>query len=91
MLALQELDRFQDRSGRVDQALVAAAAMDARDWRYATAGPGLARVLGSEVGQGGPSHGIALLTRRPVLDWRVRRLAPAPLRLPLRVAGRAWS
>jgi endonuclease/exonuclease/phosphatase family metal-dependent hydrolase len=88
VLALQELDRFQDRSGQVDQALVAAAAMDARDWRYATAGAGLRVYSGSEAGQGGPSHGIALLTRRPVLDWRVRRFAAAPQRLPLRVAGR---
>lgn len=37
VLALQELDRFQPRSGDVDQAAVAAAAMDATDWRYASA------------------------------------------------------
>ena len=84
VLALQELDRFQDRSGQVDQALVAAAAMDARDWRYATAGAGLRVYSGSEAGQGGPSHGIALLTRRPVLDWR------GACRCEWR-AGRAWS
>ena len=88
VLALQELDRFLDRSGRIDQALVAAAAMGARDWRYATAGPAVRVYSASEAGDGGASQGIALLTRRPVLDWRVRRLAPAPLPLPLRVAGR---
>ncbi|WP_326571754.1 hypothetical protein OIE69_10850 [Actinacidiphila glaucinigra] len=37
VLALQELDRFQERSGRVDQAATAAAASGARDWRYASA------------------------------------------------------
>lgn len=37
VLALQELDRFQERSGRVDQAAAAAAASGARDWRYASA------------------------------------------------------
>jgi endonuclease/exonuclease/phosphatase family metal-dependent hydrolase len=95
VLALQELDRFEDRSGRIDQALVAAEALGARDWRYAAAergpGPGVSMYSAGEAGQagqGGPSRGIALLTRRPVLDWRVRRLAPARLPMPLRVAGR---
>lgn len=37
VLALQELDRYQQRSGEVDQAAVAAAAMRATDWRYASA------------------------------------------------------
>ncbi|HWG23901.1 endonuclease/exonuclease/phosphatase family protein [Actinospica sp.] len=37
VLALQELDRFQERSGEVDQASVAATAMSATDWRYASA------------------------------------------------------
>lgn len=37
VLALQELDRFQERSGRVDQAAAAATASGARDWRYASA------------------------------------------------------
>ncbi|WP_406270696.1 endonuclease/exonuclease/phosphatase family protein [Actinacidiphila glaucinigra] len=40
VLALQELDRFQVRSGRVDQAAAAAAASGARDWRYASAAHG---------------------------------------------------
>ncbi|MGW3244643.1 endonuclease/exonuclease/phosphatase family protein [Streptomyces sp. NPDC001070] len=106
VLALQELDRFQERSGREDQAAVAAAAAGAREWRYASAvhgrlvpGTGWVhdpaerglRVYGPEeaaAGAGGPSHGIALLTRLPVRQWRARRLPPAPLGLPLRVAGR---
>jgi endonuclease/exonuclease/phosphatase family metal-dependent hydrolase len=106
VLALQELDRLQERSGRVDQALVAAEALGAKDWRYAAAlhgrsvpgqgwaldpaEPGL-RVYGPQeaaVGSDIPSHGIALLTRLRVLCWRARRLVPAPLGLPLRVAGR---
>ena len=37
VLALQELDRFQPRSGDLDQAALAASAMGAADWRYATA------------------------------------------------------
>ncbi|MDH6697804.1 endonuclease/exonuclease/phosphatase family protein [Streptomyces sp. MAA16] len=108
LLALQEVDRYQDRSGLVDQAAVAAAAMDAVDWRYASAVhgrtvPGRGWVPDPEVpgarlygpgdvaGAAGaaPSLGIALLSRRPVRAWRVLRLAPAPVPLPLRVAGRA--
>ncbi|MCX4783626.1 endonuclease/exonuclease/phosphatase family protein [Streptomyces sp. NBC_01264] len=37
VLVLQEVDRFQERSGRVDQAAAAAAGMGAGDWRYASA------------------------------------------------------
>lgn len=105
ILALQELDRFQQRSGDVDQARLAAEAMGATDWRYASAlhgravpgvgwvrdqrEPGL-RVYGPQDAAlpNCPSHGIALLTRLPVLAWRARRLAPAPTGLPLRVVGR---
>lgn len=105
VVALQELDRLQERSGGVDQAAVAADAMGARDWRYATAlhcrsvpgrgwvrdpaEPGM-RVYGPEARQPQvPSHGLALLSRLPVRAWRALRLPPAPLALPLRVAGRA--
>lgn len=37
VLALQEVDRFQERSGHTDQAAVAARALRARDWRFAAA------------------------------------------------------
>ncbi|MER8183607.1 endonuclease/exonuclease/phosphatase family protein [Kitasatospora sp. NPDC094015] len=37
VLALQEVDRHQDRSGLVDQSAVAAKAMGAADWRFAAA------------------------------------------------------
>lgn len=106
VLALQEVDRLQERSGYVDQAHVAAVAAGAREWRYASAVhgravPGKGWVLDpSEPGlrvhgpqdasaQGDvPSHGIALLSRLPVREWRARRFAPAPLAMPLRVPGR---
>ena len=106
VLALQELDRYQLRSGDVDQAEIAAKAMGAADWRYVSALHGRAvpdvgwvrdrsapelRVYGP---QDAPmptmisSHGTALLSRRPVLHWRARRLAAAPAVLPLAVVGR---
>ncbi|MFD0329028.1 endonuclease/exonuclease/phosphatase family protein [Streptacidiphilus monticola] len=37
VLALQEVDRYQPRSGRVDQAAVAAKALGATDYRFAAA------------------------------------------------------
>ncbi len=107
VLALQELDRHQERSGRLDQARAVAEATGAADWRYASAfhararpgrrwepdrsEPGL-RVYGPPgTGHDGevPSHGIALLSRLPVLEWRARRFAAPPVALPLPVAGRA--
>lgn len=105
VLALQELDRFQERSGRVDQAAAAAAASGARDWRYASAVhgrsvpgtgwvpdpavPGM-RVYGpkdADRGEGPPSHGIALVTRLPVREWRARRLSPSPVGMPCGCPG----
>ncbi|WP_259464549.1 endonuclease/exonuclease/phosphatase family protein [Streptomyces sp. TLI_171] len=107
VLALQELDRFQPRSGRVDQARALAEALEVADWRYGSAlharsvpgrtwevdrsEPGL-RVYGPPgVGHDGesPSHGVALLSRLPVLEWRARRFTAPPVALPLRTAGRA--
>jgi endonuclease/exonuclease/phosphatase family metal-dependent hydrolase len=104
VLALQEVDRLQDRSGRADQALVAARAMGALAWRYAAAVHGQARpgtgweLDPSEPGlrvysarsaeDGAGSHGVALLSRLPVINWRARRLPPAPASLPLVVPGR---
>ncbi|MFD8424109.1 endonuclease/exonuclease/phosphatase family protein [Streptomyces sp. NPDC059466] len=106
VLALQEVDRFQERSGRVDQARAVALAAGLHEWRFGTALHGRAsgdrgwdldpaepgpRMYGpgdTETDAAGPSHGLALLTRLPVRDWRVRRLAAAPVGLPLRVPGR---
>ncbi|MEU3563483.1 endonuclease/exonuclease/phosphatase family protein [Kitasatospora sp. NPDC006786] len=107
VVALQELDRFQERSGRVDQARAVAEATGAADWRYASAfharalpgrtwvrdrsEPGL-RVYGPPgAGHDGevPSHGIALLSRLPVLGWRARRFGAPPLAVPLRLPGQA--
>jgi endonuclease/exonuclease/phosphatase family metal-dependent hydrolase len=87
ILALQEVDRHTDRSGRADQALAAATAMGAADWRFASAGPGLTVCSAREAGQGGSSQGIALLTRLPVLDWRAMRMAPAWLPVPVKAVG----
>ena len=94
LVALQEVDRSQDRSGCVDQASVVAEALGARWWRFV---PALEGTPGgawspSSVDDGstltGPAYGIALLSRHPVRSWQVRRFGPAPVGMPLHVAGR---
>src|SRR5690606_39037070 len=74
ILALPEVDRYQPRSGFVDQARLCADAMGATDYRYlpTVAGwmsaPGLRwRAHGDERL---PAYGIALATRLPVRAWR---------------------
>ncbi|MEU6275161.1 endonuclease/exonuclease/phosphatase family protein [Streptomyces populi] len=111
VVALQEVDRLQERSGGVDQASAAAVGSGARYWRYASAFHGTAKADGGWIpapsepglrvygpreagtgeggsGEGVPSHGVALLSRLPVRHWRARRLAPAPVPMPLRTPGR---
>lgn len=76
VLALQEVDRNQRRSGRVDLAEVAARAMGAVDHRFV---PTIDRR-----GAGGRAqYGVALLSRFPVHEWRVLPLAVRPWWRPL--------
>jgi endonuclease/exonuclease/phosphatase family metal-dependent hydrolase len=91
VLSLQEVDRGQPRSHKADQAAIAAAALDSPWWRYAPAFSGTpsrpwspADPLADEPG---PSSGIALISRLPVLAWYARRFGAAPLPVPLTVAG----
>ena len=88
VLALQEVDRHQPRSGGADQVAVAAAAMGAVAVRFVP----LVRGTPGEPGwqptppdpdEGEPTYGIALLSRRPVRSWRVLRLGRARGRYPV--------
>lgn len=81
ILALQEVDRFQPRSGFADQARICAEAMDAVEHRYVPtvagwmSAPGLRwRARGRERY---PAYGIALASRFPVRAWRRWRLPMA--------------
>ncbi len=97
VLALQEVDAGQPRSGGTDQAAVVAAAFGALDWRAAAtltgtpspfrgtwtaADPQALRGPGGTVAE--PAYGIALLSRRPVRGWAVLGLGTGRARLPLR-------
>ena len=93
VVGLQEVDRHQDRSGGADQAAAVADALGARWWRFVpavdgTPGAGWTPSTADDGdGVDGPSYGVALVSRFPVLSWRVRRFGPAPFGLPLMVPG----
>ena len=93
VVGLQEVDRLQERSGGVDQTGVVAAALGARWSRFVPAVDGTpgaswtASALDDGDDSTGPSYGVGLVSRLPVLSWRVRRFGPAPFGLPLLVPG----
>jgi endonuclease/exonuclease/phosphatase family metal-dependent hydrolase len=94
ILGLQEVDRQQDRSGRVDQTALVAAALGAAHWRFVPSLHGTPGVAGWAAATGedgrfphGPSYGIGLVSRWPVRTWRVLRFPPAPFALPLLAPG----
>jgi endonuclease/exonuclease/phosphatase family metal-dependent hydrolase len=88
VLALQEVDRGQDRSHRTDQTEVAAVACGAVAAHFTAAlagslGTGVRRADGTEADDA-PAHGIAVVSRHPVSAWREIRLPPVPVPLPVR-------
>lgn len=102
VVALQEVDRFQPRSGGADQADVVATALGGAAFRYlglvhGTPGepgwlpaPDDHPASGHDIDDGtaDPTYGIALVTTRPVRSWHVLRLAPARGRYPIPVPSR---
>lgn len=85
VVALQEVDKGQSRSGRVDQAAVAAAALGLPWYRFAAAFAGQVhglrrRPVPAHVPDGA-GYGVALLSRWPVRSWHVRPLRPGPVRV----------
>ncbi|BFU44628.1 endonuclease/exonuclease/phosphatase family protein [Krasilnikovia sp. MM14-A1004] len=91
VLGLQEVDRDQPRSDRLDLTAVAADALGARAHRFAAtiAGtPGQAwQPWHTDLGDTGPQYGIALVSRYPVRHWQLTRLPAAPVRAPVWVPG----
>jgi endonuclease/exonuclease/phosphatase family metal-dependent hydrolase len=92
ILALQEVDRDQPRSGGADLTAVAAEAMGAVDHRFVAAlagtpGATWAAATGEEQ-PGSAAYGVALLSRYPVRAWRRMPLPALRTPVPLRVASR---
>lgn len=91
VLALQEVDLEQDRSGRSDLTAVAAEAMGAVAHRFVAAisgtpGATWMAATGSEQ-PGTAAYGIALLSRFPATNWQVVRLPRIPTRFPMYLPG----
>ncbi len=91
VLALQEVDRDQERSDRVDLTAVAAEAMGASHQvfapaLYGTPGHRWTRARGGD-DPGGPAYGCALLSRLPLTEIDVVRMPAAPVVVPLFVPG----
>lgn len=91
VLALQEVDRNQQRSGHADLTAVAAEAMGAPYHRFVAAlsgSPGATwtAATGSEQPEDA-AYGIALLSRHEVTGWEVVRLPVLPTRVPVRFGG----
>lgn len=91
ILALQEVDLEQQRSGRADLTAVAAEAMGAVAHRFvaAIAGtPGATWMAATgEEQPGTAAYGIALLSRFPATSWQVVRLPRIPVRFPMYLPG----
>ncbi|MFD6564092.1 endonuclease/exonuclease/phosphatase family protein [Micromonospora profundi] len=92
VLALQEVDRDQSRSGHLDLTAIAARALDAPHHRFAAAvvgtpGEQFRPLRHDDDGHGEPCYGIGLISRHPVRSWHVTRLKPAPVRSPVYVPG----
>ncbi len=91
VLALQEVDRYQARSAYADLTALAAEALGAPEQQFAAAlygTPGETWTAANVDEQpDSAAYGIALISRFPVRSWRVIRLAPAPVKVPMSVSG----
>ncbi|MEZ0448360.1 endonuclease/exonuclease/phosphatase family protein [Cellulomonas sp. ICMP 17802] len=93
VLALQEVDRDQPRSHGADLTAVAAEAMGAPEHRFAAVlhgEPGLWTAATGDAQPATASYGIALLSRFPVVEWRVLALPTLRTRAPVRWPGNRW-
>ncbi|WP_083410225.1 endonuclease/exonuclease/phosphatase family protein [Mycolicibacterium rutilum] len=91
ILALQEVDLDQPRSGMADLTAVAAEAMGAVSHRFVAAisgTPGATWMAATGHEQPGTAaYGIALLSRYPAESWQVVRLPRIPVRFPMYLPG----
>jgi endonuclease/exonuclease/phosphatase family metal-dependent hydrolase len=92
VLALQEVDRDQSRSGNLDLTAIAARALHAPEHHFAAAvvgtpGEQFRPLTHDDDGHGEPLYGVGLVSRYPVRSWQVTRLRPAPVRSPVYVPG----
>ena len=87
VLGLQEVDRAQPRSGLLDLTAIAAEAMGAAEHRFAAAVVGTPgetwQPWRDDADDTHPLYGVALLSRYPVIRWRITPLPGTRLRAPV--------
>ena len=91
VLALQEVDRAQPRSGSADLTAVAAEAGGYASARFVPAlqgEPGSWRPATEDDADGSPAYGVALLSRLPLLSQRTVRLPALRVPVPVVFSGR---
>jgi endonuclease/exonuclease/phosphatase family metal-dependent hydrolase len=91
VLALQEVDRDQPRSGGADLTALAAEAGSYASARFVPAllgEPGAWRPATDDGADGWPAYGVALLSRLPVLSERTVRLPALRVPVPVVFSGR---
>ena len=94
VLGVQEVDRDQPRSGGHDLTEEVAKALGAEHWRFepaivGTPGFGWRAATDADSARSGePGYGVGLVSRLPVLEWRVVRLHRLPVRAPVLVSSR---
>ena len=91
VLALQEVDRAQPRSGSADLTELAAQAGSYREARFVpalTGLPGTWRPARDGASADEPAYGVALLSRLPVRSWRTVHLPALRLPVPVVFSGR---
>ncbi|WP_432560962.1 endonuclease/exonuclease/phosphatase family protein [Kineococcus sp. SYSU DK003] len=91
VIALQEVDRGQERSARADLTAVAAAALGAPEHRFVAAlagtpGATWMAATGTEHPESA-AYGVSLLSRVPVSGWEVVRLPTVPWTVPVVFPG----
>jgi endonuclease/exonuclease/phosphatase family metal-dependent hydrolase len=95
VLALQEVDRGQPRSGLADQAVEVAEEVGAVAWRYVPTLVGTPpqrwrSAVPEDEEHAAPAYGVALLSQHPVRSWHVLRMAPGPLRVRVERGSSTW-
>lgn len=91
VLAIQEVDRHQDRSGALDLTAIGAEALGADHFRFVptlTGTPGFDwQPAALDEPPGRPAYGIGLVSRRPVVEWHPIALGASPAKLPVMIEG----
>ena len=92
VLGLQEVDRGQLRSDSRDQTREAAEAMGTEHWRFVpaligTPGEAWRTAVDADTADAGAAYGVGLVSKYPVKEWQVLRLAPAKVKSPIMLPG----